>query len=102
MNWHVYVQGPVIEAAVRLDFNPQAFEHENDRVPDLGPGDGLVLEFPTNDRAKGTVMSATSKEAVIEVGVVRWSIRCASQAENLVHAARGAPTVSWIVGAKVP
>ena len=86
MNWHVYVQGPVIEAAVRLDFNPQASERGNDPVADLGPGDGLVLEFPTSDRVTGTVMSATSDEAVIEVGVVRWSIRCASQAENLVHA----------------
>ena len=102
MNWHVYVQGPVIEPAVRLDFSPQAFADENDPVPGLGPGDGLVLEFPTNDRAKGTVMSATSDEALIEIGVVRWSIRCASPAENLIHAARGAPTVSWIVGAKMP
>jgi hypothetical protein len=102
MKWHVYVQGPVIEPAVRLDFSPQALEHENDPIPDLGPGDGLVLEFPTDDRVTGTLMSATSDEAVIEVGVVRWSIRCASPAENLIHAARGARTVSWIVGAKMP
>ncbi len=101
MSWHVYVQGPAIEAGVRLDCTPQLWEDGNNRIPDLSAGDGLVLEFPTNDRVKATVMSATSDEAIIEVGVVRWSIRRGSLAENLVHAARGAPTVSWIVGAKV-
>ncbi len=101
MKWHVYVQGAAIEAGVRSDFTPQMWE-ENDPIPDLSAGDGLVLEFPNRDPGKGTVMSATHDQATIEITDVRWSIRRASSAENLVHAARGAPTVSWIVGAKVP
>ncbi len=101
MNWHVYVQREVIEAGVQLDFTPQMWD-ESDRIPDLNTGDGLALEYPNNDRGKGIVMSATPDEAVIEIRDVRWSIRRAGATENLVHAARGAPTVSWIVGAKVP
>ncbi len=101
MNWHVYVQGAVIEAGVHLDFTRQARD-DSDPIPDLSAGDGLGLEFPNNDRGKGTVMNATPDEAIIEIKDVRWSIRRASMAENLVHAARGAPTVSWIGGAGVP
>ncbi len=102
MNWHIYVQGAVIEAGVRLDLTPQLWENDYDRIPDLRPGDGLVIEFPGNDRTKGTVMNATSDYAVIEIRAVGWNIRRASAVENLVHAARGAPTVSWIAVAKVP
>ena len=101
MSWHVYVQGAVIEAGVHLDFTPQARD-DSDPIPDLSAGDGLGLEFPNNDRGKGIVMNATPDEAIIEIKDVRWSTRRASSAENLVHAARGAPTVSWIVGAMVP
>jgi hypothetical protein len=100
MNWHVHVQGAVIEAGVRLDFTPQAWD-DSHPIPDLNPGDDLDLEFPTRNRMKGTVMNATPDYAVIEMRAAGWNIRRASAAENLVHAARGAPTVSWIVVAKV-
>jgi hypothetical protein len=101
MNWHVSVQGELIETGVRLDFTPQMLESDNGPVPNLSAGDGAVLQFPNNVRVKGTVMNATPDYAVIEVRAVGWNIRRASAAENLVHAARGAPTVSWIVVAKV-
>jgi hypothetical protein len=100
MNWHVYVQGAVVEAGVRLDFTPQAWE-DSDPIPDLSAGDGLGLEFPNNGRGKGTVNNATPDYAVIEIRSVGWNIRRASAVENLVHAARGAPMVSWTVVAKV-
>jgi hypothetical protein len=100
MNWHVYVHGQIIQAGVPLDFTPQLWE-EKERIPDLTAGDGLVLEFSNNDRGNGKVMNATPDYAVIEVRAVGWNIRRASAVENLVHAARGAPTVSWTVVAKV-
>jgi hypothetical protein len=102
MNWHVHVQGAVIEAGVRLDFTPQFRENDNACIPDLRAGDGIVIEFPSNDRTKGTVMNATPDYAVIGLRAVGWNIRRASAAENLIHAARGAPTISWTVVAKVP
>jgi len=54
MNWHVQVQGEVIEIGVQLDFTPQAWD-EDDPFPDLAGGDGLTLELPNNDRLKGLV-----------------------------------------------
>ena len=100
MNWHVYVQGAVIEAGVRLDFTPQARE-DSDPIPDLSAGDDLVIELTSNNRTKGIVKNATPDYAVIEIRSVGWNIRRASAVENLVHAARGAPMVSWTVVAKV-
>jgi hypothetical protein len=102
MNWHVYVQGAVIEAGARLDFTPQSRKSDSDPIPDLCAGDGLVIELANNVRTKGTVMNATPDYAVIKIRAVGWNIRRASAVENLVHAARGAPTVSWIVVVKVP
>jgi hypothetical protein len=101
MNWHVYVQGAVMDAGVRLDFTPQLREDDEDRIPDLRASDGLVFEFRSDDRTKGTVVTATPDYAVIELQAVGWNIRRASTVENLVHAARGMPTVSWFVVAKV-
>jgi hypothetical protein len=102
MEWHVHAQGAAIEPGVRLDFTAEPREEDSDRIPDLHAGDGLVIEFPSNDRSKGTVINATPDYAVIRMQAVGWNIRRAWAGETLVHAARGAPTVSWVVVAKVP
>jgi len=102
MNWHVYVQSALIEPGVRLDFTPRMRESDTDPIPDLSVGDAVALQFPSNDRGKGTVMNATPDYAVIEIQSVGWNIRRAGTVENLIHAARGVPTVSWVVVAKVP
>ena len=59
-----------------------------------------MIELANNVRTKGTVMNATPDYAVIKIRAVGWNRR-ASAVENLVHAARGAPMVSWTVVAKV-
>lgn len=101
MNWHVHVQGAVIEAGVRLDFTSQSPKSDNGPIPDLRAGDDLVIELTSNNRTKGIVKNATPDYAVIEIRSVGWNIRRAGAVENLVHAARGAPMVSWTVVAKV-
>ena len=98
--WTVHVQRRQIEVGAQLNFFPNGLE-EAEAIPMLALGDPLELELSDGTPFRGILVSADADQAIMEIDDTRWNIRPATEADSPFPVARGMPSKSWIIGAKV-
>lgn len=72
MNWSIYPQSSSIAEGAEIKFLRYFLEDEPTNHP--VKGEGLVVEFPNNSRASGTVTEPSESDLTIEIDSKVWSL----------------------------
>lgn len=68
----------------------------------ISSGDDLAMEFPNNDRAPGTVISASPNELEVHISNETWRLRPHAPSDSQPHSnMTGVDTSFWTVQVKL-